>query len=245
MFLTFNERPSDSPYVERVWRSQSHSAGVFLSVAASHFEIAVTRHRGLIFLTVRGPETRATPAECPAEGEWLGIRFRLGTFMPAFMPGDLKDRRDVTLPGAATRSFWLCGSAWDTPISRMRIRSWRGSRGRESSCATLPSKPRWSTSLAACRSDRRSGAFCARPESPTARFDKSSAPGMHDSPDTGRLDPRHGLRRRLLRSGPPHPIRENPDWPDAGGDQPRQAAAVVFIQNSAAAANLRCGWEVD
>jgi len=115
VFLTFNERPSDSPYVERVWRSQSHSAGVFLSVAASHFEIAVTRHRGLIFLTVRGPETRATPAECPAEGEWLGIRFRLGTFMPAFMPGDLKDRRDVTLPGAATRSFWLCGSAWEYP----------------------------------------------------------------------------------------------------------------------------------
>src|SRR6185503_14298247 len=74
MFLTFNDRPSDSRFVERVWRSQSHSAGVFLSVAASHFEIAVTRHKGRIFLTVRGPETKATPADCPAEGEWLGIR---------------------------------------------------------------------------------------------------------------------------------------------------------------------------
>jgi AraC-like DNA-binding protein len=115
MFLTFNERRSDSPFVERVWRSHSHSAGEFLSVAASHFEIAVTRHRGRTFLTLRGPETRATLADCPAEGEWLGIRFKLGALMPAFTPGDLKDRRDVTLPGATSRSFWLNGSAWEYP----------------------------------------------------------------------------------------------------------------------------------
>ncbi len=115
MFLSFDERVSDSPFVERVWRSHSEAAGTFLSVAASNFEIAVTRHRGRTFLTVRGPETKATPADCPAEGEWLGIRFRLGTFMPAFAPGDLKDRHDVTLPGAAGRSFWLNGSAWDYP----------------------------------------------------------------------------------------------------------------------------------
>jgi AraC-like DNA-binding protein len=115
MFLTFNERASDSRFVERIWRSRSPSAGVFLSVAATHFEIAVTRHNGKLFLTVRGPETRATPADCPADGEWLGIRFKLGTFMPAFMPGDLKDRHDVTLPGATSRSFWLDGSAWEYP----------------------------------------------------------------------------------------------------------------------------------
>jgi len=115
MCLTFEERLSDSPFVERVWRSQSHAAGTFLSVAASHFEIAVTRHRGRTFLTVRGPETKATQGDCPADGEWLGIRFKLGTFMPAFAPGDLKDRRDVTLPGASSRSFWLSGSAWEYP----------------------------------------------------------------------------------------------------------------------------------
>ena len=115
MFLTFTDRPSDSPFVERVWRSRSHSAGVFLSVAASNFEIAVTRLQGRSFITVRGPETKATPADCPAGGEWLGIRFRLGAFMPGFTPGELKDRHDVTLPGAASRSFWLNGSAWEYP----------------------------------------------------------------------------------------------------------------------------------
>jgi hypothetical protein len=113
--LTFEARLSDSPLVERVWTSRSERGGPFLSIAACHFEMAVTRHEGRTFMTLRGPETVATAAECPAGGEWLGIRFRLGTFMPRFAPGDLSNRRDVTLPGAATRSFWLNGSAWEYP----------------------------------------------------------------------------------------------------------------------------------
>jgi AraC-like DNA-binding protein len=115
MFLTFDDRLSDSPFVERVWRTHSEREGAFLSVAASHFEMAVTRHRGKTFLTLRGPETKATTADCPAEGEWLGIRFKLGTFMPQLPPGHLLDRRDVTLPGATGYSFWLNGSAWEYP----------------------------------------------------------------------------------------------------------------------------------
>ncbi|WP_031498213.1 helix-turn-helix domain-containing protein [Bryobacter aggregatus] len=115
MFLSFDDRPSDSPFVEKIWRSRSDRAGKFLSVAASHFEIAVTRHKGKTFLTLRGPETKSTTADCPAEGEWLGIRFKLGTFMPQFTPGQLADRNDVTLPDATHRSFWLNGSAWEYP----------------------------------------------------------------------------------------------------------------------------------
>lgn len=115
MFIRFDDRPSDVPFVERVWRSHSDDAGTFLSVAASHFEMVVTRHRGRTFLTLRGPETKATSADCPAGGEWVGIRFTLGTFMPRLPPGFLRDRRDLTLPAASSRSFWLEGSAWEYP----------------------------------------------------------------------------------------------------------------------------------
>jgi hypothetical protein len=113
--LSFAERLSDSPFVERVWRSHSERGGRFLSVAQSHFEMAVTRHRGRTFITLRGPGTTATTADCPAEGEWLGIRFAPGTFMPGLTPGKLRDRRDATLPAASGRSFWLEGSAWEYP----------------------------------------------------------------------------------------------------------------------------------
>src|SRR5262245_13958760 len=115
MLLAFEDRPSDSPVVEKIWRCRSERAGQFLSVAACHFEMAVTRHQGKTFLTLRGPETSVTSADCPADGDWLGIRFKLGTFMPKLLPGQLRDRNDVTLPGATGHSFWLNGSAWDYP----------------------------------------------------------------------------------------------------------------------------------
>lgn len=115
MFLVFDDRPSDSNLVERVWRCHSERAGRFHSVASSHWEMVVTRRRGATYLTVRGPETRATLIDCPAEGEWLGIRFKLGTFMPALPVAHLIDRKDVTLPGVTDRSFWLNGSAWEYP----------------------------------------------------------------------------------------------------------------------------------
>jgi hypothetical protein len=69
MFITFDDRPSDSPFIERVWRSRSDRADTFLSIAASHFEMVVTRLLGQTCLTLRGPETKATTADCPAEGE--------------------------------------------------------------------------------------------------------------------------------------------------------------------------------
>jgi hypothetical protein len=77
--------------------------------------MVVTRHEGRTSLTVRGPETRATTAVCPAYGEWFAIRFKLGTFMPLLRPVDLRDRNDVTLPDATCRSFWLNSSAWEYP----------------------------------------------------------------------------------------------------------------------------------
>lgn len=77
--------------------------------------MVVTRCEGKTSLTVRGPETKVTSADCPADGEWFAIRFKLGAFMPLLRPGVLRDRNDVTLPNATNRSFWLNGSAWEYP----------------------------------------------------------------------------------------------------------------------------------
>ena len=113
--LTIEDRLSDAPGVERIWRCHSDRGGPFLSIAESRFEMVVTRHQGRTSLTLRGPETKATPADCPAEGEWLGIRFAHGTYMPSVLPGDVRDRCDATLPDASARAFWLDGSAWEYP----------------------------------------------------------------------------------------------------------------------------------
>jgi hypothetical protein len=115
MFIFFDDRSSDSPFVERVFGCYSERAGKFLSMATSQWMMVVTQVNGETTLTVRGPETRATIAECPAGGEWFGILFKTGTFMPRFPANMLIDRKDVTLPGAAGRSFWLDSSTWEYP----------------------------------------------------------------------------------------------------------------------------------
>ncbi len=115
MFIVFDDRPSDSPFVERVFRCHSEQAGTFLSMASSTWTMVVTRVEGRTAFTLRGPETKATLADCPAGGEWLGILFKPGTFMPKFPPGMLIDRNDLTLPEAGSRSFWLDSSAWEYP----------------------------------------------------------------------------------------------------------------------------------
>jgi AraC-like DNA-binding protein len=116
MFIVFDaERPSDSPYVERVWRCHSERAGTFLSVASSHWEMVVTRLRGKTTVTLRGPETRVREVACPADGEWFAIRFKAGAFMPQLPVPRLIDGNDVTLPQPTLRSFMLNGSRWEIP----------------------------------------------------------------------------------------------------------------------------------
>ena len=58
MFLRFDDRPSDSPYIERVWRGFGGEGGQFVSVAENRLELVVTRVPDFTMVTVRGPETR-------------------------------------------------------------------------------------------------------------------------------------------------------------------------------------------
>jgi hypothetical protein len=115
MDLTGDERLSDSPFVERIWYSHSEESSAFISMAESYCGIVVTRCQGKTILTVRGPETRATPAYCPADAEFIGITFKAGAFMPSLPATRVIDRRDIDLPEASSQSFWLNGSAWQFP----------------------------------------------------------------------------------------------------------------------------------
>jgi hypothetical protein len=42
VLIEFDDRESDSPYIERVWRSRSRSAGAFLSMADSNIELVIS-----------------------------------------------------------------------------------------------------------------------------------------------------------------------------------------------------------
>ena len=113
--MTFEDRSSDSPLIERVWRCRGNGGGPFLSVAAAHPELVVTRIADLTMATLRGPETQATPIVCPPNGEWVAIRFRLGVYFPGLATRRLLDRQDLNLPVRGDDSFWLADSFWELP----------------------------------------------------------------------------------------------------------------------------------
>src|SRR5512145_973046 len=115
MDFVFEGRPSDSPFIEMIWQTHSKQAGAFISEAASSWGIVLTKYQGKTRLVVRGPETKATPADFPADAEFLGIQFKLGTFMPDVPMHTIIDRQDLILPEAGSKSFWFHGSVWQFP----------------------------------------------------------------------------------------------------------------------------------
>jgi AraC-like DNA-binding protein len=114
MTFIFDYRPSDSPMVEFVWHTRSEQAGSFISSANSNLELVITKEQGGMTFTVRGPETKASPAPIPPDAEFFGITLKLGAFLPYLPSRDLVDG-GVHLPGSARHSFWLHGSAWEFP----------------------------------------------------------------------------------------------------------------------------------
>ena len=66
-------------------------------------------------MTVRGPETKPTSMHVNlVGGEWFGIIFKYGAFMPHLPVAGLVDG-DLNLPDASSKSFWLNGSVWQFP----------------------------------------------------------------------------------------------------------------------------------
>ena len=115
MFLTFEDRPSTSRYIERVWRCHSRTGGIFYSMAEGNLELVISRFEHLSFVTLRGPVTRAAPILCPPNGEWMAIRFRMGTFFRGLPTAALLDHNDINFPILADGRFWFQGRAWQAP----------------------------------------------------------------------------------------------------------------------------------
>jgi hypothetical protein len=114
MFPHLEERRSDSPFVERVWRTASEREGAFTSISTVHWSIVVATLGGRISVSLHGPETAATRKEHPPEMAWFGIVLAMGTYLPAVPPGSLVDGC-IALPGTSQSTFTLCHSQWPIP----------------------------------------------------------------------------------------------------------------------------------
>ena len=114
MIVDLATRPSDIPFVHAVYQARSIGGGSFMSAAASNWEMVITKQEGKITLSIRGPETKASPAPIPEDAEFLGIIFKHGMFMPD-LPGSKLVDEEIHLTGSARNSFHLFGEAWEFP----------------------------------------------------------------------------------------------------------------------------------
>lgn len=114
MGLEIESRPSDSPYIDRVWRSRSSAVDQMTAIAQPQWDLVFCEQRGQVFVAVHGPEPAARPAPVPEDATFFGIRFAPGTSMP-HLPANRIVNSSVEIPDATHKSFWLKGSTWRRP----------------------------------------------------------------------------------------------------------------------------------
>ena len=114
MIVDLESQSSDSPLVQEVYRARSSGGGSFTSIATTQWEMVITKQRGKSTISLRGPETKASPAPIPEDAEFLGIIFKHGTFMPR-LPGNKLVDVEIHLPETVKNSFQLFGDTWEFP----------------------------------------------------------------------------------------------------------------------------------
>jgi hypothetical protein len=114
MSIIYEERLSDSPYVELIQHGWTVSAGSSIRPAESRWHMVFVKVHGSVLPLMVGALTTSGVAAWGEGAEILWIKFKLGTFMPHLPIRNFRDVETV-LPGAASNSFWLKGSAWQFP----------------------------------------------------------------------------------------------------------------------------------
>ena len=111
MVLEFEHRPSDSPWIERVWRSRSTDTAVMTSVARIHWDLVFWTSRDGMQAGVQGPESRASLAPVPTDAEFVGIRMALGVTLA-----------DLRVPSVVDRFIGLPASERTVRLNDRRFR---------------------------------------------------------------------------------------------------------------------------
>jgi hypothetical protein len=114
MSLIYEQKPSDSPYVETVIHGYTTAEGSSIRPAEIHWHMVFVKHDGSTRLILAGPQRTSGVASWGEGGEILWLKFKLGTFIPHLPTRKLLDS-ETSLPGALSKSFWLKGAAWEFP----------------------------------------------------------------------------------------------------------------------------------
>lgn len=114
MSIFYEERHSDSPYVQRVTYGGTSATGTAMRPAETNWHMVMVKQAGQTQLLVVGPWRTSGEIDFEGGAEVLWIRFKLGVFMPHLPTRKITDS-ETPLPEAACNSFWLKSSTWQLP----------------------------------------------------------------------------------------------------------------------------------
>ena len=114
MTIIYEGRLSDSPYIETITHGWTANAGSTIRPAESHWHMVFLKLNGQVQPMVVGALTSSGLVSYGEGAELLWIKFKLGTWLPHLPVKNLVNV-ETSLPLAASRSFWLKGSAWQFP----------------------------------------------------------------------------------------------------------------------------------
>ena len=114
MTIHYEQRPSDSPYIDSVTIGQTTSDGDTIRPAECQWHMIFVREGGKFLPFVVGPLRTAGMVSWLDGAEILWIKFKSGVFMPHMPFHHLLDK-ELLLLDATGHKFWLKNSAWETP----------------------------------------------------------------------------------------------------------------------------------
>lgn len=114
MTIIATDRLSDSPYIEMVSHGHTLGEGSTIRPSEIHWHLVLVKHPGGTQMLLVGPWTASGVARWGEGGEILWIKLKLGVYFPHLPTRQFVDS-ETALPGAASTSFWLKGSAWQFP----------------------------------------------------------------------------------------------------------------------------------
>ena len=114
MIINFEERISDSHFVDSIWRGSTESAGYRIAPAGGCWAMLIERQNRKGRVSLVGSMQKAQRMYYEGDVEFLVIKFKPGTFMPHLPAGNLLDTV-FPLSDADGESFFLNGSALQFP----------------------------------------------------------------------------------------------------------------------------------
>lgn len=114
MTILYEQRLSDSPFIETVTQGYTPCTGSTIRPAESNWHMVIVKWAGNTQCLVVGPLPKAGTVAWGEGAEILWIKFKLGAFMPHLPIAHYLDR-ETALPLATGQAFWLQGATWALP----------------------------------------------------------------------------------------------------------------------------------